>query len=40
MVARQISDRGGTLYCKYEDTRVKIAGRAVLYSEAELTIEI
>ncbi|MGN8648126.1 PhzF family phenazine biosynthesis protein [Gracilibacillus sp. HCP3S3_G5_1] len=40
LVARQISDRGGTLYCKFEDTRVKIAGRAVLYSEAELAIEV
>jgi PhzF family phenazine biosynthesis protein len=39
MVARQLSSRGGTLYCKYEDTRVKIAGRAVLYSVAELNIE-
>ncbi|ADU29512.1 PhzF family phenazine biosynthesis protein [Evansella cellulosilytica] len=38
MVARQISTRGGTLYCKHEDTRVKIAGRAALYSIAELYI--
>lgn len=40
MVARQLSSRGGTLYCKHEDTRVKMAGRAVLYSVAELKIEI
>jgi predicted PhzF superfamily epimerase YddE/YHI9 len=38
MVARQLSSRGGTLYCKHEDTRVKMAGRAVLYSVAELNI--
>ncbi|MFP3670854.1 PhzF family phenazine biosynthesis protein, partial [Priestia sp. SIMBA_032] len=31
MVARQLSDRGGTLYCKYEGDRVKIAGTAVVY---------
>lgn len=40
MVARQVSSRGGTLYCKHEDTRVKMAGRAVLYSEAEINIGI
>lgn len=40
MVARQLSSRGGTLYCKHEDTRVKMAGRAVLYSGAELNIEV
>lgn len=40
MVARQLSSRGGTLYCKHEGTRVKMAGRAALYSVAELNIEI
>lgn len=40
MVARQVSSRGGTLFCKHEDTRVKMAGRAVLYSEAEINIGI
>lgn len=40
MVARQLSSRGGTLYCKHEDTRVKMAGRAVLYSVAELNIGV
>lgn len=40
LVARQLSSRGGTLYCKHEDTRVKMAGRAVLYSAAELNIGI
>ncbi len=39
MVARQLSKRGGTLYCKYEDTRVKIAGKAELYSIADLHIK-
>ncbi|MDR7236481.1 PhzF family phenazine biosynthesis protein [Neobacillus drentensis] len=40
LVARQLSRRGGTLYCKHEDTRVKMAGRAVLYSVAVLNIGI
>ena len=40
LVARQLSSRGGTLYCKHEDIRVKMAGRAVLYSVAELNIRI
>ncbi len=40
MVARQLSSRGGTLYCKLEGTRVKMAGRAVLYSVAELNIGV
>lgn len=31
MVARQLSNRGGTLYCMHEDTRVKMAGKAALY---------
>ncbi|MFY0762206.1 PhzF family phenazine biosynthesis protein [Metabacillus dongyingensis] len=39
LVARQLSSRGGTLYCKHEDTRVKMAGKAVLYSVAELTVK-
>jgi PhzF family phenazine biosynthesis protein len=39
MVARQLSYRGGTLYCQYEDTRVKIAGKAALYSIADINIE-
>lgn len=36
MIARQLSKRGGTLYCKYDDVRVKISGSAVLYSIADL----
>ncbi|GAF65579.1 phenazine biosynthesis protein PhzF family [Bacillus sp. TS-2] len=39
LIARQLSERGGTLYCKDEGTRVKMAGKAVLYSEAELHIQ-
>jgi PhzF family phenazine biosynthesis protein len=38
MVARQLSNRGGTLYCKNEDERVKIAGKAVLYSIADIFV--
>lgn len=38
MVARQLSNRGGKLYCKFEGDRVKISGSAVLYSIADLQI--
>jgi hypothetical protein len=38
-VARQLSSRGGTLYNKHEDTRVKIAGKEVLYSIADIFVE-
>ncbi|MEH7373620.1 PhzF family phenazine biosynthesis protein [Neobacillus drentensis] len=38
MVAKQLSSRGGTLYCKHEGTRVKMAGKAALYSIADLHI--
>lgn len=38
-VAKQLSSRGGTLYCKKEGNRVKIAGKAVLYSSADIFIE-
>ncbi|WP_342042864.1 PhzF family phenazine biosynthesis protein [Bacillus sp. OTU2372] len=38
MVARQLSSRGGTLYCKHEDTRVRMAGKAALYSIADINI--
>ena len=31
LVARQISSRGGTLYCKYLGSRVEIAGNAVTF---------
>lgn len=39
MTARQVSKRGGTLYCKLAGDRVKISGRAVLYSIAELFVD-
>lgn len=38
LVARQLSKRGGTLYCKLVGDRVKISGVAVLYSIADLQI--
>ncbi|MNG21543.1 Phenazine biosynthesis-like protein [compost metagenome] len=38
LVARQLSKRGGTLYCKLVGDRVKISGTAVLYSIADLQI--
>ncbi|MCI8423173.1 MAG: PhzF family phenazine biosynthesis protein [Lawsonibacter sp.] len=37
--ARQASPRGGTLYCRLEGDRVKLAGRAFLYARAELMVE-
>ena len=39
LTARQASPRGGTLYCRLEGDRVILAGRAALYSVAELMIE-
>ncbi|SET21479.1 PhzF family phenazine biosynthesis protein [Paenibacillus sp. NFR01] len=38
LVAHQLSKRGGTLYCRLEGDRVRIAGTAVLYSIAELQL--
>ena len=38
MTARQLSGRGGTLYCRDLGKRVKIAGRAVLYLEGAISI--
>ena len=38
MVARQLSERGGSLQCEYCDERVKIAGRAVLYLAGEIKV--
>lgn len=40
LVARQASPRGGTLYCRMDGERVHIAGSAVLYSVAELNVEV
>jgi len=39
MIAKQLSKRGGTLYCEYCGDRVKIAGKAVLYLEGSLSVE-
>jgi len=38
MVARQLSKRGGTLFCENRGSRVKIAGKAVLYLQGEILI--
>ena len=38
MVARQVSRRGGTIYCTFMDDRVRIAGHAALYSTGEIHI--
>lgn len=38
MVARQLSKRGGTLYCEDCGDRVKIGGRAALYLEGEIKV--
>lgn len=38
ITAYQASSRGGVLYCRVEGRRVKLAGKAVLFSEAELKI--
>lgn len=38
LTAYQASPRGGTLYCKYQGERVKISGKAVLFSIAEIFI--
>jgi PhzF family phenazine biosynthesis protein len=34
--ARQISQRGGELFCTLDGNRVRVAGRAVLYSEGRM----
>lgn len=39
MTARQLSKRGGELYCRDLGERVEIAGRAVLYLEGEIFTE-
>lgn len=38
IVAYQASTRGGTLYCTISDSRVKLSGKAVIYSIAELQL--
>lgn len=39
LVAYQASPRGGTLWCTLEGDRVKLAGKAALYSQAEIFVE-
>lgn len=38
LIAYQASKRGGTLYCRFEDNKVFMAGEAALYSVSELNI--
>jgi predicted PhzF superfamily epimerase YddE/YHI9 len=40
MVAKQLSDRSGTLYCSYLNDRVLIAGYAQLYSEGKIYLNL
>lgn len=40
LVARQASNRGGTLYCRMENNRIFISGKAVLYAVSEVNIDI
>ncbi len=39
MIGKQLSKRGGTLYCQLEGERTYIAGNAVLYSVADVDIK-
>ncbi len=40
LVSRQVSKRGGTVYCKMiKEGRVRLCGKAVLYSEAEIYVD-
>jgi predicted PhzF superfamily epimerase YddE/YHI9 len=37
MIAKQVSRRGGELYCELKDDRVLIAGKATLFLEGSIT---
>lgn len=39
MVARQVSRRGGTVYCEYAGDRVKLSGRAALYLIGDICVD-
>ena len=39
LYSRQISQRGGEMFCKYQDNRVLISGKAVLYMQGIVTTE-
>ena len=38
MFARQVSERGGELFCKLDGERVKIGGEAALYLKGEIYV--
>lgn len=38
LVAKQVSTRGGILYCNYLNERVEIGGKAITYMQGEITI--
>ncbi|MEP6705409.1 MAG: PhzF family phenazine biosynthesis protein [Acidobacteriota bacterium] len=38
LFARQVSERGGELFCEYAGDRVKIAGNAVLFMKGEIYV--
>ena len=40
MIARQLSKRGGELYCSYLGDRVIIGGKAITYMQGELLLGI
>jgi PhzF family phenazine biosynthesis protein len=40
MTAKQLSKRGGVLFCEHCGDRVKIAGRAALYLEGEIKVGV
>ena len=39
MVARQVSQRGGTVFCEYCGDRVKLSGRVALYLVGEICVD-
>jgi len=39
MVARQVSKRGGTVYCEYCGERVKISGKGALYAIGNICVD-
>ncbi|MCL2873433.1 MAG: PhzF family phenazine biosynthesis protein [Defluviitaleaceae bacterium] len=39
MIAKQLSKRGGTIYCEDNGDRVKISGNAVLYLQGSISVE-
>lgn len=39
MIARQVSKRGGTVYCEFSGERVKLSGKAVLYAIGDICVD-